>query len=130
MRKIRCESVMTDKKAPASMTPGASDWRYHSWRVTLRRGGRRMSVDFFTGELAGEPDAEGVMECLCADALGVENARSFGEWAQEYGYEMKDIVAAEEAWNAARKNTAKMRRFLGADFHEIVGAEDVRKFCD
>jgi hypothetical protein len=94
--------------------------RMDHWRVTLRkapRGGkgrRTMTVLYSMGYGHGgrHPSTEDVLECLALDAQGVENARSFEEWASEYGYDA-DSRRAEKTYRATVAQTKRLKRFLG-----------------
>lgn len=92
----------------------------HPWTVTLRYQGRQMTVPFYMGPaLCHEPTAREVLECLASDACGVENARSFEEWADDLGFD-PDSRKAERTFRACERQTAKLRRLLGDAFDDAV----------
>ena len=119
------------KRVRATATYGArldydkqSKWQRsaHGWTVRLTYKRRSMTVDFWTGAaITAEPDAASVLECLCSDAAGIENARGFEDWAAEYGYDT-DSREAEATFRACQRQTERLRRFLGADFAAFMGA--------
>ena len=111
---VRAEATMTDK-------PEWSDWEDAYWySVTLRRKRRQMTTPFGTGYgWDREPDAEDVLESLLSDASGIENARSFEDWADEYGYDT-DSRKALATYELTRDQTAKLRRFLGDDYQSYL----------
>jgi hypothetical protein len=114
---VQAESVMTDRPADARGDPSdGANW----YRVTLRRKGGRMTVNFGMGAaLTEEPTAHDVMQSLLSDASGIENARDFEDWADEYGYDT-DSRAAEKSYQATVAEVAKLRKFLGDDFSAYV----------
>lgn len=111
MHRVTIATKMTNERPPESFDPGAS-----SWSVTLRFKGRRLTVPFYTGSLAGEPDAAGVLDCLISDTYAGE--QDFDEFCAEYGYDT-DSRKAEATWHACRREGHKVRRFLGDDFDTI-----------
>ena len=57
--------------------------------VTLKAGRFSMRVPFSQGSAhTVAPTTADVLDCLASDASGFENARSFEEWASEYGYDV------------------------------------------
>lgn len=65
------------------------------------------------------PDAETVLDCLAFDCSGTENARSFEEWADEYGYD-HDSRKAEATYRACQETAAKLARFLGEEAFQTL----------
>lgn len=110
--------------------PGRQSWPHNGWTVTLRYRGRRLTVDFYTGPAAAEPDAASVMECLASDASSVANARGFEDWCSEYGYDT-DSRKAERTFKTCAAQTAKLRVLLGDDFDALVYADEdaIRAAC-
>lgn len=91
------------------------------WRVTLRRKGRRLTVDFFTGPaITDDPDAEGVLDCLLSDLSAGE--QSFEEFCSEFGYE-EDSRSAYDIWERCGAMAPRVRRFLGDALEEYLRAE-------
>lgn len=100
----------------ADGNPNMSDMPAGSshWRVTLRRKGKQLTVPFSQGPAhSHEPAAIDVLSCLISDASGAE--QRFEDWADDLGFDT-DSRKAERIYNAVQKQTAKLRRFLGADF--------------
>lgn len=86
------------------------------YRVTLHYDGGAMTVPFGMGSaLTEEPTAADVLNCLASDASGYENARTFEEWASEYGYD-PDSRSAERTYNLVAEQTAHLRTFLGDQY--------------
>lgn len=101
------------------------------WAVTLKYGGRRLTVPFFTGAmLPGEPKTEDVLGCLLRDAGGYEAAGSFGEWAEEYGYDT-DSRRAERVYRQVERFTKGLKRLLGKDYDVLLDVEekDLGRYC-
>lgn len=92
----------------------------HSYRVTLRKGRRRLSTDFHQGAAhTKEPTAADVLRCLVSDARCDED---FESYCADFGLS-EDSRAAYATWQAARKVAPKLRRFLGEDFDAVSAAE-------
>ena len=88
------------------------------WKVTLRMAGRSLTVPFYTGPaITREPSAADVLECLLDDSSSFENASSFEEWAEEFGYDT-DSRKAERTYKAVEAQAKKLRRFLGDDYED------------
>lgn len=114
-----------DPRVRATVRPGAPErddfGDSDGWTVTLRYQGRRFTVPFYKGRgLNGEPaTAAEVLECLCLDASGYENADSFEDWCGEYGYDT-DSRKAEATYRQVERQTEGLRRLLGNDFGAFV----------
>lgn len=111
----------------ADSNPNAADdqWAREAthWRVTLRYQGRQMTVPFSQGSaISREPSAADVLDCLASDASGYEQARSFEEWAADYGYD-PDSRTAERTYRAIEKQTAALRRLLGSAYDRLQEAD-------
>lgn len=63
------------------------------------------------------PTLAEVLDCLASDASGIENARSFEEWASEYGYDT-DSRKAERTYKICEKQARDLERFLGQDAYQ------------
>lgn len=111
---IRAEVTMTDDAKPEGF-----DAHGYSWRVTLFHRGRRLTVPFFTGSLAGEPDAAGVISCLLSDANTGD--LSFHDFCSEFGYD-EGSRRAEKTWRQCQDLAPKVRCLLGEDFEEFEKA--------
>ena len=120
---IEAEPKTTMKSRSVPERPDMDAWggAAQHYTCTLERDGAKMVLYFSQGSaLRSPPTAEDVLDCLASDAVGVCDARSFEEWASDYGYE-EDSRKAEKTFRAAEKQTAKLRRFLGyADFDLLV----------
>lgn len=111
--KVKCDAVMRGE-VPEGWPEGTSPWR-----VTLRYAGRRLTVPFYTGPLAGSPDAAGVLDCILSDANSPED---FADFCSEYGYD-EDSRKAERIHRACRALAPKVQRLLGDDYETFLYAD-------
>lgn len=90
----------------------------NNYKCVLRMGRRQMTTPFSTGRgWTHEPDAADVLDCLASDSASIENARSFEEWASEYGYDT-DSRKAEKAFKTCEQQAKKLQQFLGDDLYQ------------
>jgi hypothetical protein len=91
------------------------------WKCRLRRGDKRFTVYFSMGPAhSREPEVADVLDCLASDASGIENAKTFEDWAGEYGYDT-DSRRAERTYRICVKQAEKLKQFLGDDlFDQLV----------
>lgn len=101
---------------------GDRPWRHNAWTVDLSYQGRTMQTPFYTGELADEPTARDVLECLLSDASTVEN-ESFEDFARGLGYDT-DSRRAEATYRATVEQTNRLRDLLADDFDAAVFPRD------
>jgi hypothetical protein len=122
-------SVLDTFTATAKRGPENEEWGTpnNGWKVTLKNSrGQRYTVPFFKG--IGLPDtpptAAEVLECLVSDALGYRNARSFDDWAADYGYDT-DSRAAYRTFEACRRISERLDKFLTPEeFDALAYPED------
>ena len=70
------------------------------------------------------PEVGEVLYCLAADSQGIENSRSFEEWAGEYGYDT-DSRSAEATYRTCQGLAANLAAFLGESaFAELLTLEE------
>jgi hypothetical protein len=105
--------------------PNCPDWTdaYH-YKVTLssrvESSRRQMTVYFSMGYAHNnEPTAADILDCLASDAASVDNARSFEEWAADYGYDT-DSRKAEKIFRACEAQAAKLSAFLGDEYSNLL----------
>jgi hypothetical protein len=112
-----------ENPAMADMGPNA-----RHWQVKLTRAEKidrypwtrehALVVPFSQGSAHKKaPTAADVLDCLASDSAGAENARSFEEWAGEYGYDA-DSRQAKRIFKAVVRQAVKLREFLGAEAYE------------
>lgn len=97
-----------------------SEWQRTSnpWTITLKKGRKRVTFGFWTGTgIKGEPTGEDVLSSVADDSGGFDNARSFEDWAEEYGYDT-DSRKAERIYKEVGKNAKKLKGFLGPEAYE------------
>ena len=94
--------------------PHMPDWNdANHYKCKLTRDRKQMTVYFSQGYgISHEPEAADVLNCLADDSAGVSNARSFEEWAEEYGYDT-DSRKAEKTYKVCVKQAARLLSFLG-----------------
>jgi hypothetical protein len=91
------------------------------WKVILKSKGKQLTTYFSKGygHNGKEPIVEEVLDCLASDASGFDNARSFEDWASEYGYD-EDSRKAEKIYNTISKEAKKLKAFLGDEAYESL----------
>ncbi len=102
------------------------EWQQRSnpWTVTLSYEGRDMTVPFWTGSgWTTEPDAHDVMQCLCSDAVSVDNCADFEQWACELGFDT-DSRKAERVYRQCVMQRDALRTFLESEYDAFVYADD------
>ena len=81
-------------------------------------GPRSFGLYFSQGSAHTEnPTLADVLDCLASDAGGYENARSFDDWAAEYGYDT-DSRKAEKTFRAIKRQAEQLKRTIGAEAYE------------
>ncbi len=102
----------------ADRNPHMPDWNdANHYKCKLTMGRKQMTVYFSQGYgISHEPKTADVLNCLADDSAGVSNARSFEEWANEYGYDT-DSRKAEKTYNVCVKQAARLLSFLGNDLY-------------
>ena len=111
-----------DKAKPKDPKEAQWEWEASHWLLTISKGGNGTGKGPETGTLTtyysmgsahkGKPDLAGVLDNLASDAAGWENARTFEEWAGEYGYDT-DSLAAEKIFNACGTLVEQLKELLG-----------------
>ena len=90
------------------------------WKVTLKHNGRQYTTYYSMGYgLSGEPTAADALDCLASDAAGYENARSFEDWAGDYGYDT-DSRKAERIFRIVGKQADKLKTLLGDNLYNTL----------
>ena len=116
---VERDNVRADFKYGGARKPAAWQHAVNNWRVTLKRKGRRMSVDFYGGSAVTNPSASDVLFSLCLDA---NCCTSFEDFCGEFGYS-PDSIQALKTYRACIVIGRKLQRFLGEDFSEYCQAE-------
>jgi hypothetical protein len=66
------------------------------------------------------PQVTEVLDNLASDAQGVEDVRSFEEWADNYGYDT-DSRKAEEVYKVCLRQAKELQDFLGREaYNELL----------
>ena len=72
-----------------------------------------MTVPFGMGSRADRrAHGRDVINCLASDAAGYENARSFEDWANDYGYDT-DSRKRPHTYEPGRAPDERLKAFLG-----------------
>lgn len=94
--------------------------------MTLPKGAsgkRRTMTTYFSkgsGHHGKEPTITEVLSAMSLDSSGYENARSFEDWAGDYGYDT-DSRKAHRIYAAVGKQAKALKKFLGeAAYQELL----------
>jgi hypothetical protein len=100
---------------------------HRRWKKTARgpevKPGQRAPMQFtktlwFEENTEPEPPTLGeVLDCLASDAASVDNARSFEDWASDFGYDT-DSRKAKRTYKTCEKQAAKLKALLGDEAYE------------
>jgi hypothetical protein len=113
---ITAEATLTDRNPHMDDMPEGST----HWLVRIEYDGRTMDVPYSMGPAhSGEPDLLDVLDALASDASSYDNAGSFEDWADEYGYDT-DSRKAERTYRAVESQTRHLRHLLGGQYDAIV----------
>jgi hypothetical protein len=114
-KRVKIEATITGEPIPDGFDRGGN-----AWKIRLTYQGRRLTVPFYTGSLAGEPSAADVISCLISDARAGE--QDFESFCSDFGHDT-DSRKAEKTWNACKKTGPRVRAFLREDFEAFERAE-------
>lgn len=88
------------------------------WKITLKRGRKRFVTYFSQGSAYTEdPVIKDLLHSLSMDARGVEDHRTFEDWAREYDYDI-DSRKAEKTYNLIRTIANSLKKFLGDELYQ------------
>ena len=91
-----------------------------AFSVTLRHQRRQFTLDFFQGPAhEKEPDIDDVLDCVILDSQGIDNARSFEDWASDFGYDT-DSRKAEAIFKTCKRQRAELKRLMGNDYDSLL----------
>lgn len=102
------------KRVPRNPVMPESENMDH-WKVTIITKDSNKMTLFYSkgyGHNGQAPTVEEVLDCLASDAAGYDNARSFEDWAGEYGYDV-DSRKAERVYNTIKEQADKLKALLG-----------------
>lgn len=93
------------------------------WKCVLKCGRKRYTLTFSKGfgHHGANPTATEVLECLRSDST--DDFSSFDNWASDYGCDT-DSRRALKTYQATKRQAAKLRQFLGAEFDNLLRIED------
>jgi hypothetical protein len=85
-----------------------------NYECVLTRENVNLRTFFSKGKaLSEKPTCEEVLDCLAQEASGYENAASFEDWCDDFGYDT-DSRKAERIWLAVVDGAKSLRMFLGS----------------
>lgn len=92
------------------------------WKCVLRRGkeGRKRMTVYFSqgyGHNGKAPDLTSVLDCLASDSSMIENAPTFEDFANEFGYDL-DSRKAERTFKACEHQAKRLENFLGEELYQ------------
>lgn len=111
---ITAEAEWSD--SPPSWAHGEAE-RADWYRVTLKRGSRRLTVPFSMGN--GAPGAADVLNVLADDAATWDNAQGFEDWARDLGFSTHSR-SAKATYRRVETLTAKLRAFLDDKYDDYL----------
>jgi len=81
----------------------------NDWRVTVKRDNKRFDADYFTGNLADDPNLPDVIHSLVSDrntiiGIGISD---FEDWCYDLGYN-NDSITDLNTYNAIVENTERL----------------------
>ncbi len=90
--------------------------KMNHYKVTIYAGGiysgHEMKTIFSMGlGIKEKPKLVDVLDCIAQDCAGYENARSFEDWAENYGYDT-DSRKAERIYFTVGEQNKDLERFL------------------
>ena len=85
-----------------------------------RKQARGFTLYFSQGfGITHEPKLADVLDCLASDAAGYENASTFEDWAEEYGYDT-DSRKAERMYRTIKRQAEQLRRTIGDEAYQTL----------
>ncbi len=116
--------VMQSQKVNSNPFMNDPKWKANHYQVTIKQEGKgnRYEMNLFYSMgigLKGKPQLEQVLDSLASDASGYDNARSFEEWASEYGYD-EDSRKAEKIYQAISEQVKQLRILLGHSAYQTL----------
>ncbi len=99
-------------------------WEHYAYKLRLNYDGRTMDTPWKQGTgITSDPDASSVIDALASDSASYDNARSFEEWAGEYGYD-DDSRKAYALYQQVGEQRDDLAALLGDDYDAIVYADE------
>ena len=92
------------------------DMNHYKCRILCGRRGFTLYFSQGYG-ITGDPKLTGVLDCLASDAASYENATSFEDWANEFGYDT-DSRKAEKTYRAIKRQAEQLKRTIGPEAYQ------------
>lgn len=102
--------------------PNMPEWKdADHWKCIIRFQRSKLTIYFSQGygHNGKEPKLTDVLDCLASDASGFENAGSFEDWANEYGYDY-DSRKAERIYETIERQAKRLKKFLGESLYNKI----------
>ena len=114
--------MQIDESQKSTYSPNG--WEHHAYRVRLNRpdGTRTPTFDWMQGAAlteSPEDQPDRILDNLISEAWSYMEARSFEEWAADFGYDT-DSRKAEKAYRECGKVAEWLDKFLGGDLEEVA----------
>jgi hypothetical protein len=114
--------VTMDSEEVSSRPDGLMGDSARHYKCVLKMGQKRMTLYFSCGSACSEPTAYEVLNCLLADANGMDYVVGFEDWCRDYGYDT-DSRTAEKTYKAIVHQSKRLGQFLGDKLNEALNTE-------
>lgn len=117
---IRIKNEWTDSNPCMDDSSNMDHWKVTVYaQPNIKRTQMMIYFSKGYGHHGKEPQVDEVLDCLLSDSAGVENARSFEDWASDYGYDT-DSHKAEKIFKNCEMQAAKLRKLLGDNAYNTL----------
>ncbi|MGA9884441.1 MAG: hypothetical protein WBQ34_12045 [Candidatus Acidiferrales bacterium] len=101
---------------------GFDTWRGYKGKLGDCQYSTRKLTTYFSmgyGHNGKAPTAADVLDCLASDAASIDNARSFEDWASDFGYDA-DSRKAEKLFKTCEHAAKRLRSFMGDEYESLL----------
>lgn len=100
-------------------------WKYFHWSIDLTHDGRAMSVNYYGGKGATEPDLPQVLLNLASDC-NLYNNYALEEFLIELGYcdSAEKLREGFKCYEACKENDWELRELFGDKYNEFLQVEE------
>lgn len=120
---VTAHKISMDSVAVNDRPDGLMNEKMNHWKCTLKMGKKRMTLYFSQGYgIQHDPTTEDVLNCLLADANGMDYQVGFEDWCRDYGYDT-DSRTAEKTYKAIVHQSKRLGQFLGDKLQEALNTE-------
>jgi hypothetical protein len=96
------------------------------WNSNKFKAGDRLPSRFVVADaqyakafIPTAPTIAAILYCLASDASGIDNARTFEEWASDLGYDT-DSRTAHKTYKVTKRQTQKLKALLGPEWYALL----------